>query len=218
MTIEHEEYEQIPWSSLVGEAEHGIDRRWILAVVAVGAIFFGYFGLRLIGPDDQPALPRTEALEVVTSTTERPEPQLVVSEDQLRGGAPDAGEGLIALRAEWFVTDFFTHDGSEETARSVRNALVPGIDEAALAPAAAGADDPQTYVEWARAVQVEPSSAGAHSVLVFYRTIESSDAGFVRLPVRAVRIGIAFSDGVPRVASVMSDVPVRWPTPDPAGG
>lgn len=205
--MESEEREQIPWSSLVAEPDRVLDRRWLTAAVLVGvvAIVGVAFSLRDRG---QPPAPSDDAIETSAPSVNaiEPSPSMVVTEDQLTAD-PALAHGpddllVIAARAEWFTMDFFTVDGSTETMRSIRAALAHDLRAVPLPHDELG---PQTFVEWARTVQIDHVGGDAYQVTVVFRTIRASDTGFDRDPVRAVSFEVATSEGKVAVA--------RMPTP-----
>ena len=67
--MESEEFEQIPWASLVAEQGEGIDRRIYLAVGVVGLLVIAIFGVRLLGGESQP--PPIEAAVVEPPATSK---------------------------------------------------------------------------------------------------------------------------------------------------
>ncbi len=198
--MDSEEFEQIPWSALVAEQSTGVDRRAYLAIGVVGIVIALVFGVRLFGastpqPTPPPAAVPQPPIEIAetTSTT-----GVVVSEADLMAGAPEVqpvggGLELIAI-AEWFVTDYFTIDGSPENARAVRALLSPLAGTIDL-PHEADPAPPVTYVEWARATDSRQVTEGESSIDVVYRTITDTGGGFARDAVRAVRVTLIVTPG-----------------------
>ena len=79
------------------------------------------------------------------------------------------------MRAEWFVTDYFTVDGSS------------GADGDAATR--------QTYVEWARAYRIDGADPGRYLVDVAYRLLAADESnGFTRLPLQAVQLPVLRDD------------------------
>jgi len=214
-----EEFEQIPWSSLVAEQTAGVDRRVYLVIGVVAVLVAVVLGSRMIGGSTQPspvndlsiesaapAPPRAEVAESPTSTV-----GVVVSEADLMADPRSLGspERLLPVAiAEWFVTDYFTTDGSIETEKSIA-ALMSQI----------GTDDTQglqrppdgVYVEWARATNVAQIDGSSVRVSVLFRTIARTDDGFVRDPVSAVSVVIVTVGDESGVAGPPVTIPV--PTP-----
>ena len=227
--MEREELEQIPWSALVADVDDRADRRWIWLAALVGVGLAAFLLLRLVLPDGE--APVDEAVPAIESFPKgcEADPSLcvppptagegavVVSEADLKAAdaavAPFLDDGVLAAvaRAEWFVSDWHTADGSDATAASIVTALAPGVE---IAPTRD--EENATFVEWARAGSVERTDAGFR-VVVLYRQIASSGAGatetesdgagatgteaWVRQPVRAVAIDVVTVDGIPLVAS-----------------
>jgi hypothetical protein len=207
--MEKEELEEIPWSSLVAHAEDGVDRRWYFVAGVVGVAIVAFLGLRVIAPSGgQPVPPQLAATAEVTTTTASggsvSSPTLVVAEADLVGDVP-ALPLPVTARAEWFVTDFYTTDGSAETLASVRAALIPDLAGVELPH---DADEPlsETFVEWARSYDVEDLGDGSYAVVVAFRTIAASVDGFVRLPVRAVSVVVVETDGAGAIGTLPVEV------------
>jgi hypothetical protein len=189
--MDNEEFEQIPWSSLMTDKAEGVDPKVYIAVGVVGLLVAVIFGVRIFGgssaqptpPVDTPAAPAS--VTTVPTTTAG----LIVSEADLMAGPTGTAAELLALRqvafAEWFVTDYFTVDGSSENERSLRELLAPAASSLLL-PHSDDTPTPAMYVEWARSVDVREIGGALVEVDVVYRTITETDAGFVRDPVSAV--------------------------------
>lgn len=203
--MEREEVETIPWSNLVIEPEPRFDRRWIAYAAVGAALVMAIAGFRAISGGSQPA-PRVAAQVPPTPTT-APEAGMVVSEEDLRSGIGNE-TGHIALRAEWFVTDFFTSDGSSETERSIRAALHPTAQAADIA-AIRSESSTGTFVEWSRTLEVSRDGAGYRAV-VAYRSLTRVGSDYRREPVRAVEVGIQVLDGVPLISSLPVEVEGFW--------
>ncbi len=213
--MDSEEFEQIPWSALVAEQNDGVDKRIYLAVGVVGVLIAVVFGTRLLGGSGGQPTPIVAPAPVgevavppeTTSTT-----GVVVSEADLMAGAPDVlpleGGLEITAFAEWFVTDYFTTDGSPETARSLRALLAPGSDVFTL-PHEADPAPAVVYVEWARALRVRFVGADDVEVDVAFRTITDEGEGFARDPVRAVTVTLLLTAG----SSGITGPPIVIPVP-----
>lgn len=193
--METEEFEQIPWASLVAQQDDGIDRRIYLAVGIVGVLVIAVLGMRLLGGSGQPVPPPTAAVTPSTSLAieqpvSTPPTSMVVAEADLRAAEPVVeilADRLTEVTAEWFVTDWYTRDGSEETIRSIMATLAPSVLVDTLPHATA---ETVAFVEWAKAVGSEDTDEGLE-VTVVYRLIVESDAGFVRQPVGTVVVTLA---------------------------
>lgn len=194
--MESEEFEQIPWANLVAEQSDGIDKRVYLAVGLVGLLVVAVFGMRLLGGGSQPTppvqaiAPHSPVAREVETVVGAPTP-MVISEADLMADAPvgiSSGNRLVEVTAEWFVTDWFTRDGSQETIRSIREVLSPDVVVGLLPHEAQ--DHPATFVEWAKAVGTENAPDGGLDVAVAYRAIRETEEGFVREPVITVVVSL----------------------------
>ena len=203
--MESEEYEQIPWSNLVAETKPPVDRRLYIAAGVLGGMIVLVIGMRLFaspspGPTDlSMSTVSSTSNETVAPTADTPTPDTpvsvvgAVSEADLMAAYPEvsASSMVAGFVAEWFVTDFFTIDGSEETVRSIEMRLRG--DPAAELPH----EDPElpdTFVEWARAFSIDDDGSNAE-VEVAFRTVHATEGGFARDPVGAVVVSLAYLDG-----------------------
>jgi hypothetical protein len=198
-----DEYEEIPWSTLLTEHRQGRTKTLYMAAGVIIAVVIGFVGVRWFtapGHGEQPAL----AAPVETTTTEaaavEDEPStttIVQSEADLMAVVPAVAELAAVARAEWFVTDYFTVDGpipEELLSAFVNDATVPAL------PTGDGAGI--SYVEWARAFNVRPTMSGYAISVVFRSLTEEPDGAFVRGPVRAVDVLISVEDGETAVAEL----------------
>ena len=198
MNMESEELEQIPWANLVAEQTDGIDKRIYMGVGVVAILVVLIFGMRMFGGSGQPVPLPMESLPAVTAVEITPTPSpMVVTEADLRADeAPvpvQASSNLLAeVTAEWFVTDWFTRDGSGETVRSIRAVLSPDLQSMDLPHDEPDAD--VVFVEWAKTVEIETISQTTVGVTIAYRSIRQTDEGFVRNPVETVVVILDISD------------------------
>ena len=211
--MDSEEFEQIPWSALVAEQNDGVDRRVYLAIGLVGIVIAVVLGVRLFGSSAaQPSPPAAAdpqpvvAVDRTTSTA-----GVIVSEADLMAGEPDVLRGdddleLMAI-AEWFVTDYFTTDGSPETVRSIRSLFSAIVIQSDL-PHDAEPAPAVTYVEWAKATGIRFVADEEVELKVAFRTITDSGDGFERDPVRAVAVTVLLSPGSAGVAGPPIEIPV----------
>jgi hypothetical protein len=215
--MEHEEYEEIPWSSLLPTGPQRGDRRWYVVAALVGVVIVAVLGFRLLRPAAQP-----EPMAAVTEAPSEspgaadvgagPAPDVgvpgavastVVSEEELMGEQPADADALAVLAAaEWFVTDWYTRDGSAETVRSLADLLGTPLE------LPHGDPEQSTFVEWARALAVVTDAQRA-TVTVAYRAIHREDDAFVRDPVRVVTVSMTSSDG--RLSVDGAPEPGIWP-------
>ena len=195
--MDREEREEIPWSALVAEAEHGVDRRWYVVATVVGVLVATVLGFRLLDGNPQPTPMATVVDDRITSTTvaepEPTEPGLIVTESDLVAGDPRGTDRLTELIAEMFVTDFFTNDGAEETTRSIAAAVSPALREEVEVIRSTMEDT--TFVEWAKVFAIDPPDDGVAAVRVAYRAIVATEGGFDRRPLAAVEVHVASERG-----------------------
>lgn len=230
--MEHtEDVESVPWSELLETTDPSLERRRIAYMAAglVGAVVLGAViarawwtpsGPTILAPAVTIAAPAPDDAGVALPATTTLPP--LYSEADLMADPPDPGARAAIVRAEWFVSDFFTADYEPTGSGDVRAAL-PG--------SAAIPDLPQdggggiSYVEWARAFRVDEVGDGTYLVGVIFRALGApADGSFSRLPVRAVEVHVdVLGDGaaildLPRpVAVPAGPEPASWPagTVDP---
>jgi len=114
----------------------------------------------------------------------------VIAEADLRAddaSAMDSADRLVEISAEWFVADWFTRDGSDETIRSIKAALSETIVLDAMPHETEG--EPVTFVEWAKTIRSEVTPNGV-DVTIAYRAIRETNEGFVRDPVATVVVSL----------------------------
>lgn len=201
-----DEYEEIPWSTLLSEHQQGRTKTLYLAAAVIVAVVVGFVGIRwLTSPDHgdgaaiaAPADTTTTAPdEAVESTTTTATTLAVLSEADLMAVQPATAELSAVARAEWFVADYFTVDGplpEELVSAFVNDAVLPEL------PNHAEADI--SYVEWARAFDIRPTASG-YAVSVVFRSLTEEPGGtFIRSPVRAVDVLVAVDDGETAIADL----------------
>lgn len=216
---EPEEFEHLPWSNLLAEHRRERGRSLYLVAGIVIALGVGAFGARLVfggggattappptsdSVPPAPLPPIVAPMEAVpTSAAEQ-----LPSEADLMAPLPATDELLAVARAEWFVSDYFTVDGSETGETDVISAFVSGADLPAVPH---GTDQPGTsYVEWARAFRLNPLDRGSYAVGVVFRTLYRDEQGeFRRSGVRAVEVEVLVEAG----HSGVVDLPMPVPPP-----
>ena len=199
-----DEYEEIPWSTLLTEHRQGRAKTLYMAAAVIVAVIVGFVGIRWMtapGHGEQPALAapvETTTTEAAVAETESSTTTMaVLSEADLMAVVPAVAELAAVARAEWFVTDYFTVDGpipGELISAFVNDAVIPNLPD--------GDGHGISYVEWARAFDVRPMMSGYAVSIVFRSLTEESDGAFVRGPVRAVDVLIAVDDGETAVAEL----------------
>ncbi len=198
-----DEYEEIPWSTLLTEHRHGRAKTLYMAAAVIAAIVVGFVGVRWLtapGHGDLPALAapvETTTSEVVAVQADSSTTTAALSEADLMAVEPAVAELAAIARAEWFVTDYFTVDGpipEELISAFVNDAVVPDLPD--------GEGMGISYVEWARAFDVRPTISGYAVSVVFRSLTEEPDGAFVRGPVRAVDVLIAVEEGETAIAEL----------------
>lgn len=199
-----DEYEEIPWSTLLTEHRQGRAKTLYVGAVAIVAVVVVVVGFRWFtspGHGDEAALaaPVETTATAVVEETAPTTATVVLSEADLMAVPPAISELSAVARAEWFVTDYFTVDGlipEELISAFVNDAAVPDL------PGGTGAD--VSYVEWARAFDIRPTEHGYAVSVVFRSLTEEPDGAFVRSPVRAVEVLVAVDDD----ETAISELPI----------
>lgn len=218
---EREELEHVPWADLMAEAEPEDRTRRTLYLVAgaVGSMVLGILVARSWWAPSLPTEPVTPATTAVAGpdTSVATTPTLpLYSEADLMADPPDPLARAAIVRAEWFVTDYFTSDFEPNGSADVRAALPAGPMPAFPQDDGEGI----SYVEWARAYDVREAGGGAYRVSVAFRMLGAPpDRGFSRQPVRAVDVLVAVTEeGGTTVLDLPSPArmpagpePVPWP-------
>ncbi len=194
-----EEHEEIPWSMLVEHGQRVRSRTWYVLAAIIMAVAVAVAGFRWIdgrrhgGP--VPALLPTTTLPTTTTTT-------LLSEADLMAVEPGPSELAAVARAEWFVADYFTIDGTpapDLLAAFPDDAVLPDLPHFADGPAV-------SFVEWARAYAVRPAPDG-YVVTVLFRTLfENAEGRYERSPVRAVDVIVILGDGQTAVGDLPTPV------------
>lgn len=225
----------MPWATLADEIDKGRNRTMALTVIA--AIAVGILAFLVVRSIRQPPgtvieVPTTGAVTApaggspgpmaattlappaaavtpssTSSTSPPPAGPAVYSEADLLAGAPDVDQRLAEVRAEWFVSEYFSTGGIGE------GLLAGGITERTIP------DGAYSWVEWARAVTVETVGGGRYDVTVVFRTIAGDgERPVAATPVRAVsvpvQVGEAGASGVVDLPSPVA-VPGLVPTEPP---
>lgn len=226
-----EDVESVPWSELLDTTDPSDERRRVayLAVGLVGAVVLGAVIARVWWSPSPPTIvaPASSvaaSIEGSEGSTTSVATLPLYSEADLMADPPDPAARSAVVRAEWFVSDFFTADYEPTGSGDVRSALPGSAELPALPQDGSGGI---SYVEWARAFKVEEVGDGTYLVSVLFRALGApADGSFVRLPVRAVQVHVdVLGDGaaildLPRpIALPAGPEPAPWPeeTVDPPG-
>lgn len=238
---EFEELEHIPWSALAVKTPDSKTRLVYVALGVLATIGLGLLAARWLLPGDGQS---TITLPPVASVDDPVAPQGVAvadfgvpeqaavavgavpiessvataaglySEADLMAIAVDEESRLAAMRAEWFVQDYFTVDGDQQIAEELAN-LVGDVALPHSEP------NGSSYVEWARAFAAVSLAPGRYVVDVAYRALSSAtDGTFIRMPVRAVAITVEIDiDGSMRIVELPAptEIPATSSMPAAAG-
>lgn len=193
-----DEYEEIPWNTLLSEHRQGRTKTLYLAAAVIVAVVIGFVGIRWLtapghGDEDALATPVETTATVVAVDEAESIPTTVatvLSEADLMAVQPSISELSAVARAEWFVTDYFTVDGPlpEEL-------ITAFVNDASLPDLPSPADGSVSYVEWARAFDIRATANGYAVSVVFRSLTEEPDGTFLRSPVRAVDVLVAVDGG-----------------------
>jgi hypothetical protein len=218
---DREEFEHIPWAELTDRRMPAGGRALKIGAALVGAVLLGIVAGRAFGSAGSPAtvVPAGDAAPIVIPPTTESStttfgagalPQLpgLYSEADLMALPPAGPERAAATRAEWFVYDYFTADMEPSGSADIVAALPSG---AALPEMPQDAVGSLSYVEWARAFDVQEAGEGTYRVGVVFRALGAPpDRGFVRLAARAVEVTVQVS---PDGGTAVIDLPAPVPLP-----
>lgn len=203
-----ETYESIPWDALVTDDARR-RRRWLYllaAVLVVGSLSAAIVrSLPTGGQSESVAGPAGMASSIPTAVTTIPVPDTTgaLVEADLRQ-LDSAGQRAGAIGA-WFVSDYFTADGSELTRVSLESLLPPHVE---LPPHDATV---RSFVESVFPLTVEEAGNGLFRVVLIVRSLAAANGeDYHRQPARAVDVVVS-----PESVTVL-DLP--RPVPLPASG
>jgi hypothetical protein len=210
--VPDEEFESIPWDSLV--ADHGDRRRrWALVGIVAALVLGAAFGLsRLLwaaGPPPGDPVTRPAPAAAATAAAAVPDTILPSSEpaapappdayseaDLLALPADDAGRRAAAY-ASWFAAEYFTLDGSDPERRAVAALLPAGVE---VLPA-----DPsfRSFVEGVEVVEVSTADGVHYRVVLVVRSLAAAGEGaYRRQPVRMVEVVVRVDERGAAVADL----------------
>ncbi|MGI9608990.1 MAG: hypothetical protein ACR2NL_01715 [Acidimicrobiia bacterium] len=159
-------------------------------------------------------LPDASAATAASTHAEDSASSVGLTEADLMAAVPTDDVMAAVMRAEWFVSDYFTVDGDAASLAAVLEAL-PLMP---FGPAHAHQQDSTgvSYVEWARATAAEPVGPGVFEIDVAFRTLAGDGGNVSRQPVRAVTVSVAVVDGATAVLDLPhpAPVPAGYPQPD----
>jgi hypothetical protein len=231
---DREVYESVPWQDLVDLRSDR--RRWVYPAVALTLLGVLVFGVaRTFRPSPQVLTVPTTVASPAPAPSAPPVavPQPAPAAEGPIGGtapppSPYAEADLLAVGqatlsamagavAEWFLVDWLTVDGTE-----------PAGWIAATAGAPHGGPG-RSYVEWVRAMAVEPLAAGRFRVEVAVRRLAAGDpsSGYVRVPDGVFEVVVDLTGDGPVVVDLPRPLPVTFagplgdwgpPVPEPPDG
>lgn len=198
-----EVYERIPWETLEPK---GANRQWLVYAVAaalvLGALAYS-FTRNQQAPPAQPAsapsvtstVPATTASSAPASPPSTAASPIVVAEADLYAIDPERLFESVAAHAEWFATEYVSHDGSAESAGVLEDLLPEGT------PLPEAPEGTQVFVDWARATNVSQTSPTDFEVEVTVRSLVATEgSAFARLPPLRLAVAVGLDeDGSPRV-------------------
>jgi hypothetical protein len=207
-----EQFERIPWEQL--RTPPG-SRRNLVYVVAAAVAAAGISAAlsRNFAPDtpspDTTASPAVVTTPVLTTTTTlEPAPW---TEADLMAIHPEELKAEAGVMAEWFVSDYFSVDGTEQLRAEVGSLLPAGVD---VSPPLTGH---RSFVEWARTTSVVEEGPAEFAVVVVVRSLGAGPGeGYERVPLRAVEVILRWTDDGWSVIDLPS--PTSLPRFSPAAG
>ncbi len=210
MDADHEEFEHIPWASLVAETRDPRVRWLGVGVGVVLAVVLGLVVVRVIGGGGEGTIvvpgessggttvAASPAAEVppppVTTTIQPPSPRLYSEAELLADssvgpstGADGVDEADVMALIPQFETsavaaraEWFVTDFFTVDGDAVGRESVRAALPAGAVAAAEDAGAGVSYVEWARVVSVEQTDVGRFTVTVVFRTLAGVDRASLR--------------------------------------
>ncbi len=158
------------------------------------------------GPDQDPG-PTHPSLLLPESPPAMSEADLRAGEDPTASDGRFLDERRAASYSEWFVLDYFTLDGTEQS--DLLEWWLPGINRPLDASAR-----PLSYVEWVRTLWAEPMVEGRWRTVVAFRRLVSVDgAAYSRLPTQSVEVVVDVEAGMPTIVDLPRFIPVPEANP-----
>ena len=191
-----EVYERIPWEML---DQKQTDRQWVVYAVAgaivLGAVAYSFMSNR----PPQPVVAAEPIQETTPPVTGAPVPAapippvattpVLVSEADLYAVDPERAVDRAVGHAEWFVSEYFTEDGSALHRETLQSLMPAGI------PLPTGPEGTRVFVESVRTIEVVETSPVSHrvSVLVRYLVSEGQE-DYRRQPALVATVEVAATD------------------------
>ncbi len=194
-----EHFERIPWDELRPAAGNRRGLIYAVAAAIVAAAVSAMLARNLASPPvttmsqvSSPtaappvSIPLTASSATTSTTAESP---VVWTEADLMAIHPDELKVEATAVAEWFVADYFTADGAGELQMQLRSMLPTDVPLPVHDPGY------RSFVEWSRAISAVESAPGEYVVSVVVRALgAAADAGYQRLPLRAVEVIVRWTD------------------------
>ncbi len=217
----NEVYERIPWETL---EEKKPDRQWLMLAVA-GAIVLGSLAYAWTSSRAAPgsatttatlAQPSTvaatsaPAVSAVAVTPAPAQAPVLTAEADLYAVHPERAIDKATAHAEWFVAEYLTVDGSEES-RTTLSALLP-----AGVPLPVAAEGSRVFVEWVRSIGVEEIGELTYRVTVLARSLAAAGGDdYVRQTPLRFEVDVSVTDSGPQVITppMVGSTPVGEPHP-----
>ena len=199
-TERNEVYERIPWETL---EKKSTDKQWVLMAVAgavvLGALVYSFMSNR--PAQTQPLSPTTlaQALpgpQVLPPAAIAPPPTspILMAEADLYAVDPERWLDQATAHAEWFVAEYFTVDGSPQTAEILASLLPAGL------PPSIFPETKSVFVEWVRTLDVAEISPFRYRVEVLVRSlVADGDASYLRQAPIVATVEVAVDGQGPRI-------------------
>jgi len=201
----NEVYERIPWETL---EEPKSDRQWLwfglAGAIVLGAIAYSFMSNRpsttppattavivqeAPPPETVPAQALPPAISPTVSTT-----PVVTAEADLYAVHPERVIDRVAAHAEWFVAEYLTVDGSEQS-RATLTSLLPAGVPLPLAP-----EGTRVFVEWVRTATVEEVAPLTYRATVLARSLAAEgDGAYERQATVEVTVEVSLAAEMPQV-------------------
>ena len=199
-TERNEVYERIPWETL---EKKSTDKQWVLMAVA-GAVVLGALAYSFVSnrPAQTQPLPPTAAAPAVSepqvlppvAIAPPPTSPILVAEADLYAVDPERWLDRATAHAEWFVAEYFTVDGSPETAEILARLLPAGL------PSPNVPQGRSVFVEWVRTLNVTEIAPFRYRMEVLVRSlVADGDNSYLRQPPVVATVEVAVDEKGPRV-------------------
>ena len=192
--------ERIPWETL---EKKSTDKQWVLMAVA-GAVVLGALAYSFVSnrPAETQPLPPTTAVQAVAAPqvlppaaiAPPPTSPILVAEADLYAVDPERWLDRATAHAEWFVAEYFTADGSPQSAEVLASLLPAGL------PTSTSPQDKSVFVEWVRTLDVAEIAPFRYRVEVLVRSlVADGDNSYLRQPPIVATVEVAVDEKGPRV-------------------